>query len=459
MQYISNTEQDKKEMLGAIGAGSFEALIAKVPRALRNFKLGLPAGLSELELMRELEGLSRQNKHSNDYASYLGGGNYDHFIPAVVNALAHRGEFITSYTPYQGEASQGTLQSIYEYQSLICELTAMDVSNASMYDGASSLAEAALLALRATGRRRILVPATTHPEYRQVMRTYLSCLDAEIIELPFSNGATDPGVLKKFLNADTAAVVAQSPNFFGVLEDMRSISDLCHNAGALFIASVNPISLGILEPPGEYGADIAVGEGQPLGNPLSFGGPHFGFFTVKEALLRKIPGRIAGLTVDRTGRRAFVLTLQAREQHIRREKATSNICTNHSLCALKGAIYLTLLGREGLKKLALLNFQNAHRARERLLKIKGVRVFSDGPFFNEFALHIKKNPAAFRADLLREKILGPLTLSEFYPDLPDGFLFAVTENRTRWDEDRLTRAVGETAGPAAKKEPRVRAHF
>ena len=445
MQYISNTDTQKEEMLKAIGVSSFENLIAQVPRSLRNFRMDVPEGTSELELFRELVEIGKQNRHFHDAACFLGAGNYDHFIPTVVTHLAHRGEFITSYTPYQGEASQGTLQFIYEYQSLMCELTAMDYSNASMYDGASSLAEAVLLAVRSSGRRKVLVPEAVHPEHRAVVRTYTSAMDCEIVEVPMKDAGVDLHKFKQALGPDVAAVVLQQPNFFGVLESAREISDAAHAAGALVIASVNPISLGVLSPPGEYGADIAVGEGQPLGNAVSFGGPHFGFFTVKEDLLRKIPGRIAGMTVDKKGRRSFVLTLQAREQHIRREKATSNICTNHSLCALKAAVYLSLLGKKGLKKLALINLKKAHEARARLLKIPGVRAFSDGPFFNEFALKIDRDPQRLKESLHKQKVLGPLALAGLYPSLRSVYLVAVTENRTDGDVERLAKAIEEAS--------------
>ncbi len=443
MQYISNTQADKADMLKIIGVSSFEELIAKIPKSLRNFELKIPKGISELELDRELDEIGAQNKNFKYHIPYLGAGNYDHFIPAVVDRIALRSEFITSYTPYQGEASQGTLQSMYEYQSLICELTAMDVSNASMYDGASSLAEAALLAVRSTGKKKILLPAAVHPEYRTVVRTYLSHMDVEIIEIPAQDGATDTAFLERLLDGNVAAVVIQQPNFFGILEDAHRAAGLAHKAGALLIACVNPISLGIFSPPGEYGADIAVGEGQPLGNAVSFGGPHFGFFTVKEELLRKIPGRIAGMTADKIGQRAFVLTLQAREQHIRREKATSNICTNQALCALKGAVYLSLLGKEGIRKVGLLNTENAHKTYERLLKIKGVRLFSSREFFNEFALVIGKDKKRLSENLEKHKILGPLPLENFYPELKSVYLVAVTEKRTDKDLETLAEAIEE----------------
>ena len=441
MQYISNTEKDKQEMLNAIGVSSFESLIANIPKRLRDFELKIPVGISELELDRELDETGSRNKNFKYYISYIGAGNYDHFIPAVVDRLALRGEFITSYTPYQGEASQGTLQSIYEYQSLICELTAMDYSNASMYDGASSLAEAALLALRSGGKKKILMPETVHPEYQAVVKTYLSHVDSEIVKLPMKDGALDMDYLKKAMDQNVAAVIVQQPNFFGILEEVHQVSDIAHRAGAMLIACVNPISLGILEAPGEYGADIAVGEGQPLGHAVSFGGQQFRLFVVKSEWLRKMPGRIAGMTVDKAGRRSFVLTLQAREQHIRREKATSNICTNQALCALKGAIYLTLLGKTGIRKLALLNLSNAHKSYERLLKIKGVKPFSNKPFFNEFALTIDQDKKSLMAKLKTHKILGPLSLEAFYPKISSAYLFAVTEKRTHQDLDQLIEAI------------------
>src|SRR3989338_2082321 len=443
MQYISNTEENKKEMLKAIGVSSFDELITNIPKSLRNFDLKIPSGISELELDRELDEIGSLNKNFKYYIPYMGAGNYDHFIPAVVDRIALRGEFIPSYTPYQGEASQGTLQSIYEYQSLICELTAMDYSNASMYDGASSLAEAALLALRSTGKKKILMPETAHPEYQRVVQTYLSYVDSEVVTVHMKEGAIDIDDLQHKMGQDVAAVIMQQPNFFGILEEASKLSEITHRAGTLFVACVNPISLGVLQAPGEYGADIAVGEGQPLGNSVSFGGPHFGFFTVKGDLLRKIPGRIAGMTVDKVGRRSFVLTLQAREQHIRREKATSNICTNQALCALKGAIYLTLLGKAGIRKLSLLNLRNAHRTYERLLKIKGVRPFSSKPFFNEFALTIDKDKKSLLTNLKKHRILGPLSLEAFYPERTSDYLFAVTEKRTDQDLEQLSKAIGE----------------
>lgn len=445
MQYISNTQADKDAILKAIGISRFEELLAKIPVGLRKVELKIPEGLSELELVRELEETGRQNQNLHKYACYLGGGVYDHFVPHVVNHLALRGEFITSYTPYQGEASQGTLQGVYEYQSLMCELTGMDYSNASMYDGASALAEAVLLAIRTGKGKKILLAGSVHPEYQAVVKTYLSFIDSEIEVLPLEDYALSTSQLEKSLSSDVAAVVVQQPNFFGKLEDMRRIGELAHQNNALFIACVNPVSLGVLESPGEYGADIAVGEGQPLGNNLSYGGPHFGFFTVKAEFLRKMPGRICGMTVDAEGKRAFVLTLQAREQHIRREKATSNICTNHALCALKATIYLSLLGPQGLQKLANLNLQNAQAAYDALLKVKGVEPLFKGHFFNEFALRIHKNKESLKISLEKHKIAGPLDLEQFSPEHKDVYLVAVTEKRTADDLKRLVRAIEEAS--------------
>ncbi|MEI8345233.1 MAG: aminomethyl-transferring glycine dehydrogenase subunit GcvPA, partial [Candidatus Omnitrophota bacterium] len=358
-------------MLTAIGVRGTEELLGAVPESLRHFKWDVPEGLSEIALERRLRKLAAANQNLADSPSFLGAGVYDHHVPPVVNALAMRSEFLTAYTPYQGEASQGTLQSIYEYQTMICELTGMDASNASMYDGASATAEAAVLALRHTERKKIVIARSVHPETRQTVRTYLSFFGAEIVEIPLRQDVADRGLLERAIDESTAAVIVQQPNFFGTFEDLAGLAELARAKGALVVANVNPISLGIAQAPAEFGADIAVGDGQPLGNAQAFGGPHFGFFAVRQPLLRKMPGRIVGKTVDNKGRPAYVLTLQAREQHIRREKATSNICTNHALCAFKAAIYLGLLGASGLRQLALINMQKARQARKALLAVKG----------------------------------------------------------------------------------------
>jgi len=441
MDFISGRNEDKTEMLRTIGAASIESLLCAIPKSLRSFSIEIPEALSAIDLERETKRIAASNADFDRWACYLGAGVYDHFVHPATESLAHRSEFITAYTPYQGEASQGALQAIYEYQSLICELTAMDCSNASMYDGASALAEAAVLALRGTERKKILLSAAVHPDSRAVLKTYLSFFDAEVVEVPVTGCVTDLGRLESLADEKTAAIIFQQPNFFGAIEEAGLISEAAHRPGALLIASVNPVSLGVLAPPGEYGADIAVGDGQPLGNRVAFGGPHFGFFAVRDSFLRKMPGRIAGMTVDHEGRRAFVLTLQAREQHIRREKATSNICTNHALGALKGAIQLCLLGKEGLKRLSLLNVHKAHQVYRRLLKIKGVFPVGTHPFFNEFVLEIKKDPAALHKKMAAQRIIGPLALGPLDASRRGQYLFAVTEKRTEEELSRLVRSL------------------
>ncbi|HHT9126785.1 MAG TPA: aminomethyl-transferring glycine dehydrogenase subunit GcvPA [Candidatus Brocadiia bacterium] len=443
MDFVPCTDKDKELMLKEIGVDSIEALLADIPESLKKFDLKLPKALSEMELVKELKAVSEENINVGQYASFLGAGAYEHFIPSVVNALASRGEFVTSYTPYQAEVSQGTLQAIYEFQSMICELTVMDVANASMYDGASALAEAALLSIRHTCRRKIVISQAVHPEYRQVVKTYLQCLNIEIIEIPAPDGTTDIDALKTAVDDGTASLLIQMPNFFGCLEEINDIAKAAHKHGALFIACVNPISLGIIKPPGEYGADIAVGEGQSVGNPLYYGGPYIGFFAVKKELMRKIPGRIAGATTDAKGRRAFVLTLQAREQHIRRQKATSNICTNQALCALRTCIYLSILGKQGLAELARLNLHKSHYAMEEICKLKGFEPLFKKPFFNEFAIRVTDDRTIdlINESLLKERIIGGLDLARFYPALKDSMLLCVTETKCKDDIDRLVSAL------------------
>ncbi|MBI4056418.1 MAG: aminomethyl-transferring glycine dehydrogenase subunit GcvPA [Elusimicrobia bacterium] len=460
--FIPTTEKEKQEMLRTIGVRDFRDLFRNLPQNILYPKLKLPPRLTELELTREVE---KQAARHPALLSFLGGGAYDHFIPAAVWVLAMRGEFVTAYTPYQAEASQGTLQAIYEFQSLICDLFSMDVCNASMYDGASSLAEAVLMALRHTGRNRVLYPRSLHPHSLQTVKTYLSELkEVELVEIPCPQGVLDLEALKKHLDNRVAAVVVQHPNFFGALEPMNELGDLVHGVGALLVASVNPASLGILSPPGEWGtvgavpfptvpgestkvpmgpqgADIAVAEGQPLGLPLEYGGPYLGIMTCKESLLRKIPGRLCGMTVDRDGRRGFVLTLQAREQHIRREKATSNICTNEALCALAATIYMALLGPQGMRELGELNVQVAHDLAERLSKKKGYGLWFKSPFFNEFVLKTPIPAAQVQEKLLKKGILPGLPLGTFYPEMKNALLVCATETKTEEDLDNLIRAL------------------
>ncbi|NLD84079.1 MAG: aminomethyl-transferring glycine dehydrogenase subunit GcvPA, partial [Clostridiales bacterium] len=428
---IPNTPDDQKEMLSAIGIGSMDALFESVPdEVLLRRGLDLPCGAGEAEVAGRLKALARKGVNTEDLVCFLGAGAYDHFIPAVVDHLLLRQEFYTAYTPYQPEISQGTLQAIFEYQSMICMLTGMDVSNASMYDGASAAAEAVLLACRETRRSATLVARGFSPQGRAVIRTYARFHGVRVDEFGMNGGVCDLADLESRLTKDTACVVVQNPNFFGSVEDLAGIGRLAHENGSLFIVSCDPISLAILKAPGEAGADIAVGEGQPLGLPLSFGGPYLGFFAANEKYLRKMPGRIAGQTVDREGRRGFVLTVQTREQHIRREKATSNICSNQALCALAATIYLAAMGRKGLVEAAALCAQNSRYAYEKLLATGRFKPLWDAPFFKEFALAYKGDTGALNKSLLCCGILGGYDLKRDYPELGNAWLVAVTEKRT-----------------------------
>ncbi len=392
MPYLANTAEDQRAMLDAIGIASLDELFSPIPSELRLGRpLDIPPALTELELTQRLTQLAGRNVAAGQKACFLGGGSYDHFIPAVVDAIASRGEFYTSYTPYQPEASQGNLQAFFEYQTLIARLTGMDVSNASLYDGASAAAEAVLMAVHATGRRRIIVARSVHPEYRQVLATYLSHLDLELVTLETPGGTLRPEDLAAALDDQSACVLAQQPNFFGALEDPEALAAAAHAAGALFVVAVDPISLGLLKRPGDYGADIVVAEGQALGNPMAFGGPYLGILACREQFVRRMPGRIAGQTVDRRGRRCWVLTLQTREQHIRREKATSNICTNQGLFALRATVYLAALGPQGLGEVAGLCLQKSHYAARQLVERAGLALRFERPFFKEFVV---RAPAA-----------------------------------------------------------------
>ena len=446
MRYIPNTDADCTAMLEAIGVSAVEELFADIPQKVRvKGNLKLPPSVSESELLRHMRGLADSNANVDRYTSFLGAGAYNHFTPALINHLILRGEFFTAYTPYQPEVSQGTLQAIYEYQSLICQLTGMDVANASMYDGASATAEAALMAHRVNSREEVLISRAVHPEYRQVVETYASRLGMRMIEVPYDRtGATDLDQAKALVSEKTSSVIVQNPNFFGVVEDLQAFANPAHKQGALFVVSVaEPISLGILKPPGEAGADIVAGEGQALGNGLSFGGPYLGFFAAKEAYLRSMPGRLVGETEDREGRRGYVLTLSTREQHIRREKATSNICTNEGLCALTAAIFMTTMGRSGLREMALLNLRKAHIARERIAKVLGLGVKFTGPTFNEFVVVSKRrSPGELNRALLKRGIIGGLPLGRFYPELKDCLLFCVTEQISRGEIEGLYKALG-----------------
>ncbi len=442
MRYLPNTERDRREMLEVIGAGSIEDLLARVPakaRLARPLEVG-PA-LAETDLVRHLRGMSAMNADADGYVCFLGGGAYDHYVPSPINHLISRGEFFTAYTPYQPEASQGTLRTIYEYQTMIAELTGMDVANASIYDGASSLAEAALMARAVTGRTEILLAAGVNPRYRQVTATYGAGSGLRLREAPAPNGVLDAEAARKLCGPKTAALVVQSPNFYGCVDDLAGAAEIAHAAGALLIVVADPVNLGLLEAPGRLGADVVVGEGQGLGVPLSYGGPYLGVFAAKQDFVRRLPGRLVGATVDRDGHRGFVLTLQTREQHIRRDKATSNICTNVALCALMATIYLATLGKQGLVRVGELSAAKAHYAADRLTAIPGVSLRFEAPFFKELTLRLPKPPERVAARLAKSKILAGLPLRSFDRKLADCLLVAVTEKRTKAEIDQLADAL------------------
>jgi glycine dehydrogenase subunit 1 len=437
--YLLNTPDDCKAMLARIGVSSVADLFAPVPPELRlNRPLDIPPALPEMELTRHVESLARRNRSASDAVCFLGGGAYDHFIPSAVDAVAGRGEFYTAYTPYQAEASQGTLQAVFEYQTLMCQLTGLDVANASLYEGGSAVAEAVLMALGATGRTgEVLVAESVHPEYRQTLATYVANLNCRVRVLPTPDGFLNPDDVRAAANDQTVCVVAQSPNFFGHLEEMKAIGDAAHKVGALFVAGFDPIGVGLLKRPGDCGADIAIAEGQGLGVPLGYGGPYLGILACREEFVRKIPGRLVGQTTDRNGRRCWVLTLQTREQHIRREKATSNICTNQGLLALRAAVYLTALGPQGLRETAELCLRKAHYAAGQLCKVPGVSLKFRTPFFKEFTLSVSGNVESLLANLRGRGYHAGLPLGRWFPRLGDGLTVAVTEKRTREEIDGL----------------------
>lgn len=448
MSYLFNTPEQQQEMLRVCGVDSIEQLFAdQVPADLRLKRaLDMPAPLSELELEAELTALAAKNGGASTRACFLGGGAYDHFIPAAVDTIASRSEFYTAYTPYQAEASQGTLQAFFEYQTLICELTGMEVSNASLYEGGTSVTEAVSMALRSlNGRRRVVVLGSVHPEYRQILVTHLQYLNCELVTIPTPNGRADVAAVQAALNDQTACLVVQQPNFFGGLESAAELVAAAKAVGALGIVSFDPLSLGLLPRPGDYGADIAVAEGQSLGTPLQYGGPYLGILTCREALMRKMPGRLIGETTDRLGKRCFVLNLQAREQHIKRDKATSNICTNQGLLALRATVYMSLLGPHGLREVAELACRKAHYAAQQLATVPGIQLMFPGPFFKEFAIRC----AGGVASVLRKAEaagfdIGP-EFSRFTwghgEAFQDGLLIAVTEKRSRAEIDRLVSAL------------------
>jgi glycine dehydrogenase subunit 1 len=455
--YLFNTPDQQRDMLQTIGADSVDELFEQIPPAIRlNRPLNLAPAAGEMEFEREVRSLASRNSGSGSRACFLGGGVYDHFIPAAVDEIAGRGEFYTAYTPYQAEASQGSLQTFFEYQSLICRLTGMDVCNASLYEGGTAVSEAAFMAMRVTDRHeKIVVLGSVHPEYRQILRTYLSNLKCELVVVPTPAGTADLAQVKAAVDDRTACLVFQHPNFFGCLEEPEELTRVAREVGALSVVSFDPISLGLLRRPGDYGADVAVAEGQPLGIPMQYGGPFLGVFTCRNEYLRKMPGRLVGRTTDRSGHPCYTLTIQAREQHIRREKATSNICTNQGLLALRATVYLSLLGPEGLREAAELCCRKAHYAAERLSTVAGLpRAFADLPFFKEFVLSC---PGDVERVLSRARQagfdLGP-SLSRFGDDESgapqNGILVAVTEQRTRQEIDALAAALAAGSAPVGK---------
>ncbi len=448
--FTPHTPQEVKEMLREIGVSSIEELFEKVPEHHRFPELDLPEPLTEMEVSAELSEIAAANASTDDFISFLGAGAYNHYIPAAVDMILRRGEFYTAYTPYQPEVSQGTLQAIFEFQSLMTELTGMDISNASHYDGATAAAEAANLAYHyfRGKRKKVLVSRAVNPQYRETIRTYMQGLEeVEVLgDDPEIGYAEDLQNLKDQIDDKTAIVFVQYPDFFGRIIDYTNLVEIAHKAGALVTFVFNPTSLGLLKPPGEFDADIAVGDGQPLGISLSYGGPYLGIFTTKEKYVRKLAGRLVGETEDEEGQRAYVLTLTAREQHIRREKSTSNICTNQSLMALASTVYLSLLGKTGFKQVANLCYQKAHYAADQISKIPGFELaFPDSPFFHEFVIKTPKPAAEINRHLQDHWILGGYDLSQIYPEMKNQMLIAVTEKLSKYDIDDLAAALEEVS--------------
>ncbi len=434
MRYLPQTESEIQKMCEAIGVNNTQDLFSNIPSVLRfKEKLNIPPALSEQDLLAHLKTLSRTNETVDHFSSFLGAGAYHHYIPVAVNYLAGRGEFATSYTPYQAELSQGTLQAIFEFQTMVASLLGLEIANSSNYEGSTALAEAALMAFRIKKKREILLAKSIHPEYRAVVKTTLKNLGYTIKEIGWNqNGTLDTAELQKNLSKEVVGLCVQSPNFFGVIENLESLSQTAHQNDSLFIVNTGDvISLGLLASPGSCGADIAVGEGQSFGNFLNLGGPYVGLFATKKEYVRQIPGRLVGETLDETGKPGFILTMNTREQHIRREKATSNICTNQSLCALMAAIYLSLLGPQGLKKVAEMNLAKAEFAKKLFSQIPGVELPFAGPTFNEFVLKLPRSSASVLERLREEKIFGGLALEQDYPELKNTLLVCVTEMNKR----------------------------
>jgi glycine dehydrogenase subunit 1 len=441
-RYLPTTEADRKEMLAELGISDVSELFSDIPEAVRfQGELNIPKAIPEAELTKHMGRLAAKNANATEYVCFLGAGTYDHYIPSVVNHVISRSEFYTAYTPYQPEISQGELQAIFEFQTMICELTGMDVANSSMYDGATALAEAAAMAAGKTKRKKIVVSRAVHPEARDILLTYAKGQGFEVVEVGCQNGLTDLSALEAEVDEQTAAVLVQYPNFFGGIEELAAIEPIAHKYKGLLVVSSNPLALGILQPPGAFGADVVVGDAQPFGIPMSFGGPHCGYFAVKKDLMRQIPGRIVGQTKDEQGRRGFVLTLQAREQHIRREKATSNICSNQALNALAAAVAMTALGKQGVQEMAALNVQKAQYAKQQIAQLDGYEVVYTSPVFNEFVVKTPRPVGEINKALLADQIIGGFDLSRDYPELEGHMLVAITELRTKEEIDRLVKGL------------------
>jgi len=444
MHYTQLTDEDVRHMLDTIGIQRREELFKGIPVKSRlDSPLAIPKPLTEIQLLADLDRLAKANTNCDELTCFLGSGVYDHFIPTVVDSLADQSEFVTAYTPYQAETSQGALQAFYEYQTLICQLTGMDVSNASLYEGATAVAEAVLMARSVTGRRRVFVSSAVHPHIREVLATYVRELPIDLSIVETVAGVTHPDDLRQVVDDETAAVVIQNPNFFGCIERLDRLAAIGQECGAMVIASVDPISCALLKRPGEFGVDIVVGDAQPLGIPLSYGGPSLGFMACKQDYMRKLPGRLIGATTDRSGRRAFCLTLQTREQHIRREKATSNICTNQGLLALRVAVYLSAVGRIGAAKIASLCLDKSHYAANCISQLDKFEIRFRSPFFKEFVVRTQKDVSKLLTFCRSRGILAGVPLGQWYPDLADCLLIAVTEMRTREQIDNLVAVLDE----------------
>jgi glycine dehydrogenase subunit 1 len=442
-RYLPLTESDKNAMLESIGVSSIDELFSDIPEKVRfageyNIKQAKP----ETALMKELAQMAAKNADLKMNSSFIGAGVYDHYIPVIVDHVLSRSEFYTAYTPYQPEISQGELQAIFEFQTMICELTGMEVANSSMYDGGTALAEAAMLSAGHTKRKKVLISSAVHPEYKDVVKTYAKGQYIDVIEIPHKDGVTDLDALADLANEDISAVIVQYPNFFGRIEPMKEIEEITHNNKSLFVVSSNPLALGALTPPGKFGADIVAGDAQPFGIPTAFGGPHCGYFAVTGKLMRKVPGRLVGQTKDDQGRRGFVLTLQAREQHIRRDKATSNICSNQALNALAASVAMTALGKKGVREMALSNIQKAHYAKK-VFKENGFEIAFDGHSFNEFVVKLNKPVKEVNQQLLTKGIIGGYDLGRDYPGLEQHMLVAVTELRTKDEIDTFVKEMGD----------------